>query len=63
MIKGIISTGSYIIKLLINIYEKFYKSTAVVREEVYIGVFHRKILIFQVFLCIILLYRKITGLR
>ena len=46
MIKGIISTGSYIIKLLINIYEKFYKSTAAVREEVYIGVFHRKILIF-----------------
>ena len=44
MIKGIISTGSYIIKLLINIYEKFYKSTAAVREEVYIGVFHRKIL-------------------
>ena len=28
------------------IYEKFYKSTAAVREEVYIGVFHRKILIF-----------------
>ena len=46
MIKGIISTGSYIIKLLINIYQKFYKSTAAVREEVYIGVFHRKILIF-----------------
>ena len=46
MIKGIIPTESYIIKLLINIYEKFYKSTAAVREEVYIGVFHRKILIF-----------------